>query len=423
MRKKTNPQKNPNLLKKRKSVKALSAGFGQQFLADGQAIAEVIIAYAIELGVKELHFEWQESRLKLRWRLAGKLVELFSFDGLQSALVREQIINKFALEINHKLPFVERTVEHKAGKQVFFLSLSAMPIEGGDRFFLRIDKAENYDLARLDLNQVQKQCLNDLFTAEGGIIAVGAVKTLDRQKILKSLAGQYAGKDERIVLISEQPLHDWSVGEILTVKPEIGFTRLVAIRSALQTDFDYILLDFVSRPEEMELILELAERGKKILLALPWSSPSKNFHYLWQLTADKTALRRLAKGLIVEYSLPKLCKHCRQAQKLSAQGRAAIEQALADLPASLVKTLAVPDLSKRQFYQAKGCFLCKEAGFQGVETIYSAVKFKKPSRVLPLNFNYHDLLAKQNFISLRQVAIMKASEGHVDLLDALSFIY
>jgi type II secretory ATPase GspE/PulE/Tfp pilus assembly ATPase PilB-like protein len=409
--------------KTEKSRKKATADLRDRFIAGSNELFDVLLSYAVELEARELHFEWREEGLKLRWRLGGKLAEPFKFDSAQSAGLRDQICRLFKLEPSGKLSFQERTIKHVFGKQAYFLSLSAVPVVDGERFFLHIERSDKYDLSRLGLNKVQLQAVGDLLTAEGGIVIAGAVKGPARQLQLKALAGHFRGQKERAVLVSEQPVYDWQDGDIMAVKPEIGFTRLVALRSAMQGDYDLVLLDMVTRTEEMELVLDLARLGKKIIIGLPWSSPSKNFHYLWQLTAEKAAFRGFAKGMIVEQSLPGVCRHCRKSQKLSAQGREAISRSFAGMPEAIVNKLKLNRLSGQEYYQAGGCFFCNKTGQSGLEHVRSVMKFKKPAKEQAANFNFNDLISKQSFISLRQIAIMRAGEGRINLLDALSFIY
>lgn len=406
----------------KKSVRGKASGFNDQFIADSNGIFDVLLAYAIELHAKELHFEWQESRLKLRWRLGGKLAESFSFNAEQAALLRQQITEQFRLEASSKLPFQEKTITRAFQGRMYFLSLSVMSVIGGERFFLRLEKSEKYDLSRLDLNKIQRDCLAELFVPGGGIVIVGAVKAYDRQKQLKAIAGQFIKQQEKAVLISDQPIYDWSELEVLAIKPEIGFSRLVALRAALQADYDLILLDCLTRPQEMEIVLEMAQAGKQVLIGLPWSSPSKNFHFLWQLTDEKRIFRAYTKGMVTELSLPKLCTHCRTAHKLGQQGQAAIGQAFDDLPETVIKKLNLGKIAEQKFYQAKGCHFCQGSGSIGQVQLETAVKFKKPGREPLTKFNFYDLLGVKNFISLKQVAIIKASEGQVGLIEALSFM-
>lgn len=406
----------------KKNANPVSDVSADRFIATGQEIFDVLVSYAEELGVKELHFEWQNTALKLRWRLGGKLVEPFRFDCQQAELLKEQVVKRFKIEVNSKLPFQERTIADKFEGRDYFLSVSVVSVAGGERFFLRIEKAESYDLARLNVNKAQVQCLNDVMGAKGSIVIVGAIKTPGRQKLLKAIAGQFKSPKDRAVLISEQPFYDWSDGDIFAIKPEIGFSRSVAIRASSQADYDYILLDLISTPLELDLALELAAAGKNVLIGLPWPTASKNFHYLWQLAEDKKSLRALVKGVITEFSLPKLCQHCRVANKLSAQGKTAIKKAFADLPEAVVKRLNLGAIGEQKFFQAKGCFFCQQTGFDGQENLTSALKLKKPGREQLVSFNFNDLISSQNFISSRQVAIIKASEGQVDLSDALSFM-
>lgn len=407
-------------LQKTASEKAVPAST-DLFIAEDKNILEVILSYAIELGSGELHFEWQEGQLRLRWRLGGKLAEPFRFDSGQAAAVRAQISAKFDICPNSKLPFEERTITYSHDACRYFLSLSVISIANGDRFFLRMTKSEKYGLQRLDLDGLQKQAADDLFRSEGGIFIIGAVRTPDRQKILKALAGQYCAQSSKAVLISEQPIYDWSSGDIMAVRPEIGFSRSVAIRAATQGGYDCVLIDLVSRPEEMELLIALAEAGKKILIGVPWFVGSKNFHYLWQLTEDKNTLAALCRGMVTECLLPKLCQRCHQSHKLKAQGRLAIEQVFAQVPDHLRKKLKIADVVNGHFSGAKGCVFCQKTGYSGQQPVYSVAKFKKSSKAASKNFNFNELIAKQNFISLPQIAIIKASHGYVDLIDALSF--
>jgi type II secretory ATPase GspE/PulE/Tfp pilus assembly ATPase PilB-like protein len=409
--------------KAKKSLKIAAGDLGDQFIAASNELFDVLLAYALELDAKELHFEWREEGLKLRWRLGGKLAEPFKFDIAQAASLRSQICRLFRLETNSKLPFQERTIRHGFGKQSYFLSLSIVAVADGERFFLHIEQAGKYDLSRLDLDKVQLQALGGMLPAEGGILIAGAIKSPARQLQLKALAGYFRGEKEQAVLISEQPIYDWQDGDILAVKPEIGFTRSVALRSAMQGGYDLILIDLLVKTEEMELALELAEQGKKIIVGLPWPSPSKNFHYLWQLAADKNAFLGLVKGMVVEQSLPGICRHCRKAQKLSAQGKEAIKRSFSGMPETIVKKLKLDRIAVQDYYQAGGCFFCHQTGHSGQVSVRSVMKFRKPGKEQAANFNFNDLVSRQSFISLRQVAIMKASEGRINLLDALSFIY
>lgn len=388
------------------------------FLSDQDRLFNTIISYALELGCYDLHLEYAKERMRLRWRLEGKLHELFTFDSDQADRLKAQLIEKFGLAVNGKLPYQEACIRYEIGGKHVFLVLNAVNLDDGERFLLKIEQSKAYKIDDLQLLKSQQKILDDIMKASS-VLAIGSVRSGDRERLLKTLASAYKERGETAALIMDHASHDWEDGDYLMVKPEIGFDRMTAVRVAMKSDTDLIMVDHVSKAEELDLLLEAAQAGKKIIIALPWDSQSKLFYYLWHLASDREGLRQVLKGFLLHKSLPGLCPHCRKHRKLSQQGQAAVDEIVREMSGNL-NAKEKSALGGNHFYMADGCHFCKQTGHQGKTDLNMVIKLRR----IPKNkraFNSNELINWQNAITLRQLAVLKAAEGKADLLDALSF--
>jgi general secretion pathway protein E len=405
-----------------RKIKKFSSVVGSDFLSAKDDVFFNVIEAISALGGSEIHCEPHNKKLLIRWRSSRGLKEFALFDSNQSGLFLEQLHNFFGLSVNRANPFQEGQKSFSLGQGNWQLYVSLLMTSEGGRYFLRLIRPEEYSLRRLAFLDVQAGAFSALSRAGKGLVAVGALKSADRQLIMKSLAAEAIANKAKIAFIADQPIADWSKAEYFRVRPEIGFGLSVAVKAAIRSDFNILLIDAQIKPADLEVILEAANGEVKVLISLAVDSAPKLFQYLWHFCQDKESLRQALFGLVVAKNLNGLCRHCRQPKILSEQGRRVLSGLLHDLPRGRgTKPPALANGKWQAYVSGHGCEYCQDGGGLAKMPVYEVVRFKMIKSWPAGSFNVYELVDKRGLINLRQAAVLKALAGEVDLTEALSF--
>jgi general secretion pathway protein E/type IV pilus assembly protein PilB len=340
----------------------------QSLQASGDAYSQPVVrlisallADAVERGASDIHFEPEQSFLRIRYRIDGVLRQIRSLHKTYwpAMAVRIKVMSKMNIA-ETRAPQDGRISLMLTGRAVDF-RVSSQATSHGENIVLRIlDRQKGIvPLDGLGLEAVQLQLLKKMIARPEGIILVtgptGSGKTTTLYSVLNHI-----NNDGLNIMTLEDPveypmtlIRQTSVNE--AVKMDFGN----GIRSLMRQDPDVILVGEIRDEDTATMAFRAAMTGHQVYSTLHTNSAIGAIPRLLDIGIVPDILAGNIIGVIAQRLVRRLCKHCKQAYQASA-GECGMLGARPDRPPTL--------------YRAVGCDQCDYQGYRGRMAILEILK-------------------------------------------------
>jgi type II secretory ATPase GspE/PulE/Tfp pilus assembly ATPase PilB-like protein len=340
----------------------------QSLQASGDAYSQPVVrlisalfADAVERGASDIHFEPEQSFLRIRYRIDGVLRQIRSLHKTYwpAMAVRIKVMSKMNIA-ETRAPQDGRISLMLTGRAVDF-RVSSQATTHGENIVLRIlDRQKGIvPLDGLGLDPTQLQLLKKMIARPEGIILLtgptGSGKTTTLYSVLNHI-----NNDGLNIMTLEDPveypmtlIRQTSVNE--AAKMDFGN----GIRSLMRQDPDVILVGEIRDEDTATMAFRAAMTGHQVYSTLHTNSAVGAIPRLLDIGIVPDILAGNIIGVVAQRLVRRLCKHCKQAYQASA-GECTMAGARADKPPTL--------------YRAVGCDQCDYQGYRGRMAIIEILK-------------------------------------------------
>jgi general secretion pathway protein E/type IV pilus assembly protein PilB len=340
----------------------------QSLQASGDAYSQPVVrlisalfADAVERGASDIHFEPEQSFLRIRYRIDGVLRQIRSLHKTYwpAMAVRIKVMSKMNIA-ETRAPQDGRISLMLTGRAVDF-RVSSQATTHGENIVLRIlDRQKGIvPLDGLGLEAGQLQLLKKMIARPEGIILLtgptGSGKTTTLYSVLNHI-----NNDGLNIMTLEDPveypmtlIRQTSINE--AAKMDFGN----GIRSLMRQDPDVILVGEIRDEDTATMAFRAAMTGHQVYSTLHTNSAAGAIPRLLDIGIVPDVLAGNIIGVVAQRLVRKLCKHCKQAHQASAS-ECNIVGARGDRPPTL--------------YRAVGCDQCDYQGYRGRMAIVEILK-------------------------------------------------
>ena len=340
----------------------------QSLQASGDAYSQPVVrlisallADAVERGASDIHFEPEQSFLRIRYRIDGVLRQIRSLHKTYwpAMAVRIKVMSKMNIA-ETRAPQDGRISLMLTGRAVDF-RVSSQATSHGENIVLRIlDRQKGIvPLDGLGLEAGQLQLLKRMIARPEGIILVtgptGSGKTTTLYSVLNHI-----NNDGLNIMTLEDPveypmtlIRQTSVNE--AAKMDFGN----GIRSLMRQDPDVILVGEIRDEDTATMAFRAAMTGHQVYSTLHTNSAVGAIPRLLDIGIVPDILAGNIIGVVAQRLVRRLCKHCKQAYQASPS-----ERSMTGAKSDKAPTL----------YRAVGCDQCDYQGYRGRMAIIEILK-------------------------------------------------
>jgi type II secretory ATPase GspE/PulE/Tfp pilus assembly ATPase PilB-like protein len=324
-------------------------------------IASIIFSSASALKASDIHFEVEQGRVLLRFRLDGLLYDISSLDKkvYDSLLSRIKLVSGLKLNVISTPQDGRFTV--KRDDADVEVRVSTIPSEYGETAVLRLldPSAVALDLLGLGLRQDDLDIANKELKKPNGMILVtgptGSGKTTTLYAFLKE-----AHTSELKSITIEDPIEYHLSGiEQTQVDAERGYTFAAGLRSILRQDPDIILVGEIRDLETAETALHAALTGHVVFSTLHTNDAVGAIPRLVDMGTKLQTIGPALNLVVAQRLVRKLCGACKAEVSPDATLKANIDKFISTLPQRVSR-----ENIKIKLYSPKGCDKCSN-GYTG----------------------------------------------------------
>lgn len=360
-----------------------------------------LLLEAIAEGASDLHFEPEEKRLLVRFRVDGVLHEVKSISReLQPELLtRLKVLSKLDIA-DHRLPQDGRMKLKIGGREIDF-RVSTVPIVFGERIVLRILDRGNIllGLDQLHVPPLLLKKFRDQIGHSQGIVLVTGPTGSGKTTTLYSALSELHSSEVNIMTI-EDPVEFKLQGMAqIGVNPKISLNFSTGLRHILRQDPDIIMIGEIRDKETAEIAIQSALTGHLVLSTLHTNDAPSAVTRLIDMGIEPFLISASLNAVLAQRLVRVICPHCKEAYEATYEECSDLH--LAEKSATL--------------YRGKGCKECFQLGYKGRMGIYEMMQVSSSIKQQMLksadNFALTKLAKEEGMISLREEGIRLALEG------------
>jgi len=349
-------------------------------------LVDLIIRQAIDERASDIHIETYKDRIRLRYRIDGKLYDIPPpARHLHLAIIsRIKILAK--LDIAEKRLPQDGAFMVRLEDRVVDLRISIIPTIYGEKVVIRIlDRSRvNLDLSAIGFEPGQLEDFRKSIRSPFGLVFLTGPTGSGKTTTLYAALNEIKSPTTNIITIEDPVEYRMDGVNQVQAKPEIGLTFASALRSFLRQDPDIILVGEVRDLETAEICIRSALTGHLVLSTLHTNDAPSAVTRLMDIGIEPYLLTPSLLCIAAQRLVRKLCPYCKEAYEPTPQELGSLK-----VQADLV-------------YRPKGCQKCNNIGYLGRTLI---------AEVMTINAKIREAVGRRvSFQEIRKAAVESGME-------------
>lgn len=357
-----------------KSAETASAGEGDDGGAPIIRLVNLIISEALTMRTSDIHIEPFADRVRIRYRIDGKLVERDSPPKrlLASVISRIKIMAK--MDISEKRRCQDGRIKTRAGAKEIDLRVSIMPTNHGQAVVMRILDRDSIKIGirNLGFSEENYRVFNNVIRRPNGIFLVTGPTGSGKTTTLYSALGELNRPDRKIIT-AEDPVEYILQGiNQVEVKTSIGLTFASVIKAMLRQAPNVILVGEIRDLETAEMAIQASLTGHLVFSTLHTNDAPSSVTRLIDMHVQPFLVASSLMAVMAQRLARRICQKCTEPYSPHPS-----ELSQFDLPDSA--------FSKATFMRGKGCSNCNHTGFRGRVAIFEMMVMNAALREMTFN--------------------------------------
>ena len=373
-----------------------------------------LIIDAYKMRASDIHFEPQEKRYRVRYRIDGALREVDGPPKYMQANFTSRIKIMSHMDITEKRIPQDGRIRISTGDKELDLRVSSIPTVFGESIVMRIlDKSSiQLDIPRLGFYADDLEMVTKIINYPDGIFLVtgptGSGKTTSLYAFLNTI-----NTTARKLITVEDPIEYQLPGvNQVQVDRYVDMTFSAALRSMLRQAPNIIMVGEIRDLETAEIAINAALTGHLVFSTLHTNDAPGAVTRLVDMGVKPFLVATALRAAMAQRLLRRVCKECAEPYTPSKAERRILD-------------LSDEYLANHQFVKGKGCRHCGFTGYRGRVGIYEIFLITEDiARLIFANETSGTLRSfarKNGMRSLRDDALRKAEAG-ISTLEEVIFV-
>jgi type IV pilus assembly protein PilB len=307
---------------------------------------------AVHEGASDIHIEPGDRRLRVRFRIDGRLFEKVDPPWQMGAAISSRIKIMAGLDISERRLPQDGDIHVMLEGRPIDLRVSTMPGRHGEKVVIRIidSRASLVPLERLGMGEQILARWREVIARPNGIALVTGPTGSGKSTTLYSVLSSLNSADCNISTV-EDPVEATLAGvNQFQVNEKAGFTFASALRAMLRQDPDVLMVGEIRDAETATTAVQAALTGHLVFSTLHTNDSVSAATRLVNVGIEPYLVAAVVRGVLAQRLVRRICPHCREHFEPEAHVRAEVEAAAGPVA---------------QFTRGAGCARCRGSGFSG----------------------------------------------------------
>ena len=334
-------------------------------------LCNLIITEAVQLRASDIHIEPFEDRIRIRYRIDGRLVERDNPPRrlLGAILSRIKILSK--LDIAERRRPQDGRIKLTADGKDYDLRVSVLPTNHGQSVVMRVLDKDNIKVGirQLGLSEQDFRFFKNLIRRPNGIILVTGPTGSGKTTTLYASLNELNRPDTKIIT-AEDPVEYYLAGiNQVEIKHQIGLDFARVIRAMLRQAPNVILVGEMRDTETAQMGIQASLTGHLVFSTLHTNDAPGAITRMIDMGVPAYLVASSVVAVLAQRLVRVVCPKCKQPhQPLDSQ----IQEA----------GITPEQLKTATFMKGRGCVNCTKSGYKGRLGIFELMVMNNKIREL-----------------------------------------
>lgn len=318
-----------------------------------------ILENAYRAGASDIHIEPYATRMRVRIRIDGDLVELMQLSpAIHSTLItRLKIVS--GMNIAEKRIPQDGRFTFDIDNTSFDVRVSSLPTVNGEKVVIRLMSTGDTKvrgLSELGLSDYNYELMQSVIKSPHGIMMVTGPTGSGKSTTLYAVLQQISTPDRNVITVEDPVEKQIDNINQVQVNAKAGMTFAAALRSILRQDPDVIMIGEIRDGETAEIAVRAAITGHLVLSTIHTNDAASTATRLVDMGIPAYLVASSVVGLMAQRLVKLLCPYCKEeVQTTEAE----------------MEILGVKEPTK--IYKPCGCEECNMTGYKGRTAIFEII--------------------------------------------------
>ncbi|MHB8249028.1 MAG: GspE/PulE family protein [Acidithiobacillus sp.] len=375
-------------------------------------LLNAIFIDAARLLASDIHFEPEESALRIRLRVDGVLREHLRVDSRLAPLIASKLKVMANLDIaERRLPQDGRMHLDLEGK-AYDVRMSTMPIQDGESVVLRLldQQSALRCFGDLGMSHVVEHVLQDIIHRPHGLFLVTGPTGSGKSTTLYAALNEINSIERKLFTVEDPVEYRLPGVNQVQVHPRIGLDFARVLRSVLRQDPDVVMVGEIRDHETAEVAARAALTGHLVLATLHTNDAAGAFPRLRELNVEPFLVGASMLGVMAQRLVRHICPSCKGEDPDVSDAEREAFAAQLGVPPDFVT-----------FFRGSGCNACNFTGYRGRLPVFELIRVDGAVRAAIVANDRAAILAaagtQKQFGLLREEAMRMVWEGFTTLAE------
>lgn len=361
-----------------------------------------IIANAVAQRSSDIHFDPQETELKVRYRIDGMLKTERALPKYMQNVILARIKIMGNLNITENRVPQDGRIKITVNMRAIDIRLSTLPTIYGEKVVMRILDMGNAlnDLNKLGFNDKNLMAFNKMIEHPNGIVLLTGPTGSGKSSTLYAALNKLNNEKVNIITVEDPVEYQLEGINQIQVREEVDLTFAAGLRSILRQDPDIVMIGEIRDLETAQIAVRASLTGHLVLSTLHTNSAVESVSRLRDMGIEPFLLSSSLVGIVAQRLVRKICRDCGEYSEPNAREKEIFTE-----------NRMLLDKVRR----GKGCPACNQTGYRGriaiheVLTVDDFVKNVILTGKSPSHLRNH--MKDTGYLSLLEDGLLKVKEG------------
>ncbi|MFJ7406949.1 MULTISPECIES: GspE/PulE family protein [unclassified Lysinibacillus] len=370
-----------------------------------------IIANGVAQRASDIHFDPQETDLRVRYRVDGVLRTERSLPKHMQSIVLARIKIMGNLNITENRIPQDGRIKTNVNFKPVDIRLSTLPTVYGEKVVMRILDLSNVanTIDQLGFTERNEAFFRKMIAHPNGIMLITGPTGSGKSSTLYAALSNLNEEGVNIITVEDPVEYQLDGINQIQVKEEVGLTFATGLRSILRQDPDIVMIGEIRDLDTAQIAVRASLTGHLVLSTLHTNSAMESISRLQDMGVEPFLLSSSLVGIMAQRLVRKVCRDCGETY------------AFTNHELEIMQKNGIEGVTHGR--RGRGCPSCNQTGYRGRMAIHEILPIDRTIKDMILNRSgdsaIRDYMKQEGYYTLLVDGLLKVVEGQTTTSEVL----
>lgn len=370
-----------------------------------------IIANGVAQRASDIHFDPQETELRVRYRVDGVLRTERSLPKHMQNIILARIKIMGNLNITENRIPQDGRIKTNVNFKPVDIRLSTLPTVYGEKVVMRILDLSSVanSIDKLGFTEQNEVIFRNMIDNPNGILLITGPTGSGKSSTLYAALSNLNEEDVNIITVEDPVEYQLDGINQIQVKEEVGLTFATGLRSILRQDPDIVMIGEIRDFETAQIAVRASLTGHLVLSTLHTNSAVESISRLQDMGIEPFLLSSSLVGIMAQRLVRRICRDCGEDYTFTKH------------ELEIMHKNGIEGVTHGR--RGRGCPSCNQTGYRGRMAIHEILPIDRNIKELILSRSsdntIRDYMKQEGYYTLLVDGLLKVVEGQTTTSEVL----